>query len=130
MLGEITIDVFILRIIDLIDITITFFTFSSKYSTAKEYEVENNKQFSNDTHDKMSCRYVNNQDRIGSLNHYLETKAEGFFFDKKMKIPSVFPLYLTPVNPIPTGQGRNQPLYERHVAKSGRNRVICAAGTY
>ena len=29
------------------------------------------------------------------------------------------------VNPIPTGhgQGRNQPLYERHVTKSGRNRV-------
>ena len=27
------------------------------------------------------------------------------------------------LNPIPTSQGRNQPLYERHVAKSGRNRV-------
>ena len=27
------------------------------------------------------------------------------------------------VNPIPTSQGRNQPLYERHVTKSGRNRV-------
>ena len=26
-------------------------------------------------------------------------------------------------NPIPTRQGRNQPLYERHVTKSGRNRV-------
>ena len=26
-------------------------------------------------------------------------------------------------NPIPTNQGRNQPLYERHVTKSGRNRV-------
>ena len=26
------------------------------------------------------------------------------------------------VNPIPTGQGRNQPLYECHVTKSGRNR--------
>ena len=26
-------------------------------------------------------------------------------------------------NPIPTSQGRNQPLYERHVTKSGRNRV-------
>ena len=26
-------------------------------------------------------------------------------------------------NPIPTGQGRNQLLYERHVTKSGRNRV-------
>ena len=25
--------------------------------------------------------------------------------------------------PIPTGQGRNQPLYEHHVIKSGRNRV-------
>ena len=25
-------------------------------------------------------------------------------------------------NPIPTSQGRNQPLYERHVTKSGRNR--------
>ena len=49
-----------------------------------------------------------------------------------MKIPSAFPLYLTPVivNPIPTGQGRNQPLYERHVTKPGRNRVISAAGTY
>ena len=27
------------------------------------------------------------------------------------------------VNPIPTGQGRDQPLYECHVTKSGRNRV-------
>ena len=27
------------------------------------------------------------------------------------------------INSIPTGQGRNQPLYERHVTKSGRNRV-------
>ena len=27
------------------------------------------------------------------------------------------------VNPIPTCQGRNQPLYERHVTKSGKNRV-------
>ena len=27
------------------------------------------------------------------------------------------------LNPISTGQGRNQPLYERHVTKSGRNRV-------
>ena len=26
-------------------------------------------------------------------------------------------------NPIPTGHGRNQPIYERHVTKSGRNRV-------
>ena len=26
-------------------------------------------------------------------------------------------------NPIPTGQGRNPPLYEHHVTKSGRNRV-------
>ena len=24
---------------------------------------------------------------------------------------------------IPTGQGRNQPLYERHMTKSGQNRV-------
>ena len=31
-----------------------------------------------------------------------------------------------PFNPIPTGHGRNQPIYERHVTKSGRNRVnIC-----
>ena len=27
------------------------------------------------------------------------------------------------VNPIPTGHGRNQPIYERRVTKSGRNRV-------
>ena len=27
------------------------------------------------------------------------------------------------LNPIPTSQGRNQPLYERHVTKAGRNRV-------
>ena len=30
---------------------------------------------------------------------------------------------LHPINPIHTGQGRNQPLYERHVTNSGRNRV-------
>ena len=27
------------------------------------------------------------------------------------------------VNPIPTGHGRNQPIYERHMTKSGRNRI-------
>ena len=27
------------------------------------------------------------------------------------------------LNLIPTGQGRNQPLYERHMTKSGSNRV-------
>ena len=27
------------------------------------------------------------------------------------------------VNPIPTSHGRNQPIYEHHVTKSGRNRV-------
>ena len=26
-------------------------------------------------------------------------------------------------NPSPTGHGRNQPIYERHVTKFGRNRV-------
>ena len=30
---------------------------------------------------------------------------------------------LKAVNPFPTGHGRNQPIYERHVTKSGRNRV-------
>ena len=30
---------------------------------------------------------------------------------------------LRPFKPIPTGQGRNQSLYEFHVTKSGRNRV-------
>ena len=30
--------------------------------------------------------------------------------------------YWCDLNPILTGQGRNQPLYERHVTKSGRNR--------
>ena len=33
-----------------------------------------------------------------------------------------------PLNPIPTSQGRNQPLYERHVTKSGRNRVNTGLG--
>ena len=28
-----------------------------------------------------------------------------------------------PLNSIPSSQGQNQPLYERHVTKSGRNRV-------
>ena len=32
-------------------------------------------------------------------------------------------LYSLDLNPIPTGQGQNQPLYEHHVTKSGRNRV-------
>ena len=27
------------------------------------------------------------------------------------------------VNPIPTSQGQNQPLYERHMTKSSQNRV-------
>ena len=40
--------------------------------------------------------------------------------------PTIFLLdldVLNEVNPIPTGHGRNQPIYERHVTKSGRNRV-------
>ena len=36
---------------------------------------------------------------------------------KKIRAPNTF------LNPIPTGQGRNQPLYERQVTKSGRNMV-------
>ena len=28
-----------------------------------------------------------------------------------------------PINPIPTSHGRNQPIYERHVTTTGRNRV-------
>ena len=40
----------------------------------------------------------------------------------------MFSLYMKPkmllfLNPIPTSQGWNQPLYERHVTKSSRNRV-------
>ena len=31
----------------------------------------------------------------------------------------LFDNYLISFNPIPTSQGRNQPLYERHVTKSG-----------
>ena len=30
------------------------------------------------------------------------------------------------VNPIPTGHGQNQPIYERHVTTAGRNRVKSA----
>ena len=35
--------------------------------------------------------------------------------------PSVY--LVQKLNPIPTSQGRNQPLYEHHVTKSGRDRV-------
>ena len=34
-----------------------------------------------------------------------------------------FQLGIFSINPIPSGQGRNQPLYECHATKSGRNRV-------
>jgi hypothetical protein len=34
-----------------------------------------------------------------------------------------FQIYLNLVNPIPTGHGRNQPIYECHVTATGRNRV-------
>ena len=30
---------------------------------------------------------------------------------------------LSRIRIVPTGQGRNQPLYEHHMTKSGRNRV-------
>ena len=39
-----------------------------------------------------------------------------FKIDLISKVKSFF-------NPIPTGQGRNQPLYERHLTKSVRDRV-------
>ena len=47
---------------------------------------------------------------------------------EKLSPNSNFPIHCYPkvvlsVNPIPTGQGRNRSLYERHVTKSGRNRV-------
>jgi hypothetical protein len=31
--------------------------------------------------------------------------------------------YINAINPIPTGYGRNQPIYERHVTTAGKNRV-------
>ena len=31
--------------------------------------------------------------------------------------------YTDAINPIPTGHGRNQSIYERHVTTAGRNRV-------
>jgi hypothetical protein len=31
-------------------------------------------------------------------------------------------------NPIPTGHGRNQPIYECHVTKAGRNRLTGELG--
>ena len=51
---------------------------------------------------------------------------EGFkqcFFFKKDQIVGISSRTMTLFNPIPTGQGQNQPLYECHVTLSGRNRV-------
>ena len=45
-------------------------------------------------------------------------------FIKKMNDPYLSSHHQpTKFNPIPTGHGRKQPIYERHVTKSGRNRV-------
>ena len=54
------------------------------------------------------------------------TQICNFFYDiyTKIVVLQLFPDFLLyVVNPIPTGHGRNKPIYERQVTKSGRNRV-------
>ena len=43
---------------------------------------------------------------------------------------SIATSFLKAFNPISTGQGRNQPLYERCMTKSGRNRVKTVSGVF
>ena len=47
---------------------------------------------------------------------YYPTNIQGIYYSENDNLEKI-------VNPIPTGHGRNQPIYERHVTKSGRNRV-------
>ena len=62
--------------------------------------------------------------QLDAIFHELES-IETRFLKIQKRISITFLLSSTEwnINPIPTGQGRNQPLYERHVTKSSRNRV-------
>ena len=50
----------------------------------------------------------------GTLDYY---RAGGIYGDSGDFLPLTF-------NPIPTGHGQNQPIYECHVTTAGRYRVI------
>ena len=50
-------------------------------------------------------------------------KWGSYLFDLTAVIWCSATLFHLSFNPILTGHGRNQPIYERHVTKSGRNRV-------
>ena len=45
-----------------------------------------------------------------------QTRDKNWMLEDPWSLTSYF-------NPIPTSQGRNQPLYELHMTESGRNRV-------
>ena len=47
---------------------------------------------------------------------YYPTNIQGIYYSENDNLEKI-------VNPIPTGHGRNQPIYERHVTTAGRNRV-------
>ena len=72
------------------------------------------------------CDYSANQDdelsfHKGSIIYVLKKYGDGWWEGVLDGVTGQFPGNY--VNTIPTGHGRNQPMYERHVTKSGRNRV-------
>ena len=63
-------------------------------------------------------------DRLSILSRTSVFNELEFFITSKKKVYLLWPLEKSPdFNPIPAGHGRNQPIYERHVTESGRNRV-------
>ena len=61
----------------------------------------------------------------GLLNNLVLTLADMILLLTSKRIKIFEWIYF---NPISTNQGRNQPLYERHVTKSGRNRAKPGVG--
>ena len=55
-------------------------------------------------------------------NWYLRTSVDFTEYDFKIAV-SPFKTDVSAFNPIPTGHGRNQPMYECHMTTAGRNRV-------
>ena len=61
--------------------------------------------------------FVRKHKRVAKSNHCISWKGTVYYL-MQIHLP-----YCCVLNPIPTGTGRNQPIYEYQVTTAGRNRV-------
>ena len=98
-------------------------TFLNEYSVCTYLDIKRNflqsftgifSEFFSTYYIQLNNLKINNKRQTDYVNFKRTLLYPQFFQKKKEK---------NWLNPIPTGHGRNQPIYERHVTKSGRNRV-------